>query len=30
MDHRCVDGAVAAKFIQVLKHQIEDPFTLVL
>ncbi len=30
MDHRCVDGAVAAKFIQVLKHQIEDPFTLLL
>lgn len=30
MDHRCVDGAIGAKYLQVLKHLIEDPMSLLL
>jgi len=30
MDHRCVDGAIGARFIQAFKQVIEDPMTLML
>ena len=30
MDHRCVDGAIGARFIQAFKAVIEDPISLIL